>query len=397
MKQCYPKVIACLAFVILVFYLPYKTQAQCMCSDGSPAQTQQHTMSTNFPSNSTTVFKVPQFDATVGTLVCVNAKVYLTSILKMRLENDEVFPIDYTVKYQRKDTFSGPGISPDVVGSKNKNYGPYTLEGSDGEPFAGPDFVSIGPDTIYNLKLYEAATSNVVAYLGTDSIDFIYKSTVSTFAIGSDVYALAVTSTNKVDFIMTYSYCNTSVLAMNIKDFQASLAGNDVTVRWTTQNEIKNNNYDIEVSENGKAFYIIGSKKALVADGAAAEYRYQYHFDKPPCGKIYFRIRQADGKRITFSQIKAVYPETRIPLLSIYPNPVVRNINLEFDEALSGDYSIELSNQVGQVVLQKKVRLSNSNRLEVLVNKSPTPGIYYLKAIRIGSSKVYAGKLLFTR
>jgi hypothetical protein len=397
MKQCYPKVFPYLAFVILVFYLPNTSLAQCMCSDGSPAQTQQHTISTNFSSNSTTVFSVPMFDATVGTLVCVNAKVYLTSILRMRLENDEAFSIDYTVKYQRKDTFSGPGIVPDVIGSKNKNYGPYTLDGSDGDPFAGPDFVSIGPDTIYNLKLYEATTTNVVPYLGTDSIDFTYKSAVSTFAIGSDVYALAVTANNRVDFVMSYSFCNTSVLAMSIKDFQASLAGNDVSVRWTTENEIKSNNYEIEVSENGSKYYSIGSKKATAIDGAAAKYDYKYHFDKPLAGKLFVRIKQVAGNSTRYSQIKALFAGNVVQALNIYPNPVVRNINLEFDEPLSGDYSVELANQVGQVVLQKKVRLSNSMRLEVQVDNPPTPGIYYLRARQMGSSKVYSGKLLFTR
>jgi len=397
MKQCYPKVFPYLAFVILVFYLPNISVAQCMCSDGSPAQTQQHTISTNFSSNSTTVFSVPMFDATVGTLVCVNAKVYLTSILKMRLENDEAFSIDYTVKYQRKDTFSGPGIVPDVIGSKNKNYGPYTLDGSDGDPFAGPDFVSIGPDTIYNLKLYEATTTNVVPYLGTDSIDFTYKSAVSTFAIGSDVYALAVTANNKVDFVMTYSFCNTSVLAMSIKDFQASLAGNDVSVRWTTENEIKSNNYEIEVSENGSKYYSIGSKKATAIDGAAAKYDYKYHFNKPLTGKLFVRIKQVAGSSTRYSQIKALFAGNVVQALNIYPNPVVRNINLEFDEPLSGDYNVELANQVGQVVLQKKVRLSNSMRLEVQVDNPPTPGIYYLRVRQMGSSKVYSGKLLFTR
>jgi len=397
MKQCYPKVFPYLAFVILVFYLPNTSLAQCMCSDGSPAQTQQHTISTNFSSNSTTVFSVPMFDATVGTLVCVNAKVYLTSILRMRLENDEAFSIDYTVKYQRKDTFSGPGIVPDVIGSKNKNYGPYTLDGSDGDPFAGPDFVSIGPDTIYNLKLYEATTTNVVPYLGTDSIDFTYKSAVSTFAIGSDVYALAVTANNRVDFVMSYSFCNTSVLAMSIKDFQASLAGNDVSVRWTTENEIKSNNYEIEVSENGSKYYSIGSKKATAIEGAAAKYDYKYHFDKPLAGKLFVRIKQVAGNSTRYSQIKALFAGNVVQALNIYPNPVVRNINLEFDEPLSGDYSVELANQVGQVVLQKKVRLSNSMRLEVQVDNPPTPGIYYLRARQMGSSKVYSGKLLFTR
>jgi hypothetical protein len=397
MKQCYTRGIYLLAFVTLVSY-SNTTLAQCLCSNGTPAQTQQYTLSTNFSSNSTTVFKIPQFDATAGTLVCVNAKVYLTSILRMRLENDEAFNIDYTIKYQRKDTFTGPGVVPDVVGSKNKNYGPYSLDGSDGNPFAGPDFVSVGPDTIYNLKLYEATTSDVVPYLGTDSVDFTYKSTVSTFAIGSDVYALAVTSTNRVDFVINYNYCEMGLLALNIKDFQASLADNNLSVSWKTENELKNNNYEIEISENGKKFYTIGSKKATVADGASAEYDYKYHVDKSPADKLYVRIKQIAGNTTKYSQIKALFAGTNVlPALNIYPNPVVRNINLQFDEPLSGDYSIELSNQVGQVVFLKKVRLSNSMKFEVQVDNPPPPGIYYLRARQMGSPKVYSGKLLFRR
>lgn len=371
--------------------------AQCACSAGSSPNTQQHLLSHTFSSNSTTTFKVPQFDATLGTLTCVNAKVYLTSIIRMRLENDELFPIDYSVKYQRKDTFSGPGIVPNVVGARNKNYGPYSLDGSDGNPFAGPDFVSIGPDTIYNQVLYEATTTNVVSYLGTDSIDFTYSSAVSTFAIGSDVYALAVTSTNRVDFVMTYTYCNPSVLALNIKNFQASLADDDVSVKWTTLNEIKNNLYEIQVSENGSQFHSIGTKTSTTTDGSSAEYNDKYHLDKSPSGKLFVRIKQVDGKTIRYSQIRALGGEDRPSSLGIYPNPVVKNVNLQFDEPLSGDYNIELTNQVGQVVLRKKVKLNNNNTLQFEVNDPPAPGIYFLRAMQAGSRKVYSGKLLFRR
>jgi hypothetical protein len=342
---------------------------------------------------------MPKFNATTGTLICVNAKVYLTSVLRMRLENDEVFNIDYTVRYQRKDTFGGPGINPSVVGSRNKNYGPYSLAASDGNPFAGPDFVAIGPDTIYNLKLYQATTTDVVPYLGTGTVDFFYKSIVNTFAIGSDVYALAVTSQNKLDFTMTYSYCNLSVLAANIKNFHAALgSNNDVFISWITQNEIKNNNYEIEVSENGGQFYTIGSKESSTADGSSAKYEYQYHFDKPLTGKLYFRIKQVEGKATRYSEIRTINAgHSAIPALSIYPNPVVRNINMEFDEPVSGDFSIELSNQMGQIVFQTRAKLSNNTGYEVLVNNPPPPGIYYLKARKAGSPKVYTGKLFFRR
>jgi hypothetical protein len=64
---------------------------------------------------------------------------------------------------------------------------------------------------------------------------------------------------------------------------------------------------------------------------------------------------------------------------------------------MSGEFSIEVSNQAGQMVMQRKVSLNNALKLEVLMEQSPPPGIYYLRARQAGSGKVYSGKLLFTR
>lgn len=398
MKQCYLPVPLMMALFTLVLCLPGSLSAQCLCSDGSPALTEQHSLTTNFSSNSTTTLTVPQFDAATGTLVCVNAKVYLTSVLRMKLENDEVFDIEYQVKYQRKDTLTGPGIDPAVVGSRNKTYGPYSLAASDGNPFAGPDFVAIGPDTIYNMKLYEATTSDVVPYLGSGTVNLNYKTVVNTYAIGSDVYALSVTSQNKLEFQMTYSYCNTAVLALNIKNFQAALEDNNLQVSWTTENETtKNNIYEIEISENGKNFYPIGTKASQPATASSTKYQYQHHFNQSPDGKLYVRIKQVNGTTAKYSVIRTIMVNGEKNGLRIYPNPVVRNINLAFDAPLSGEFAIELANQTGQVVYRKKVWLNNSRTVEVAVSDPPPPGIYYMKARQTGSAKVYSGKLLFKR
>lgn len=387
-----------LALFTLIFYLPKPVKAQCLCSDGSPALTQQHIVTQNFSSNSTTMLNMPKFDAETGFLVCVNAKIFLTSILRMRLENDEVFAIDYSVRYQRKDTLSGPGIDPSVTGSRNKNYGPYSLGASDGNTFAGPDYVSIGPDTIYNNKLYETTTTDILPYLGEGTIDFMYKSAVNTFAIGSDVYALAVTSQNSLQFVMTYSYCNTAVLPLNITNFHAYMKGFDAFISWTAENEIKTNTYEIQFSENGKQFYTIGAAAPSTAEGTTAKYEYQHHFDKSFAGYLYFRIKQINGNEITYADIKAVRMEKSVDSrIGIYPNPVVREINMEFDEPVTGDFHIELTNQVGQIVYKKEMKLLNNTRIRVAVSNPPKPGIYYLRATQSGSSKVYSGKLLFTR
>ncbi|MEO8582884.1 MAG: choice-of-anchor E domain-containing protein, partial [Flavitalea sp.] len=399
MKQRYPKLCLFLALLTLLLYLPGTSAAQCLCSNGAPALTEQHAISTTFSSNNTTILTIPKFAPSVGTLVCVNAKVYLTSTLRMKLENDETFPIDYLVKYVRTDTFSGPGIVPNVTGSKNKSYGPYSLGASDGFPFGGPDYAAIGPDTIYNKKLYETTTSAVTNYLGTGTVDFSYKSVVNTYAIGSDLYTLAVSSINKLDFLVTYSYCNTLILPLNLRNFQAVMQGKqDVYLTWTTQNENKSNDYEIEVSDNATQFKKIGTTPIKPSDGATAEYNFKYHPDQPVNGKLYFRIKQTNGKATNYSEVRIVnFGTDAFPGLRIYPNPAVQNINMQFDEPVSGEFEVELSNQVGQVVYTKSVRLNNSSALQLQLNNPPAPGIYYLRAKESGSKKVYSGKLLFKR
>jgi hypothetical protein len=399
MKQRYPKVPIFLALFTLIFYLPQSLNAQCLCSDGSAPMKEQHAVTKNFSSNNTTIITIPKFAPSKGTLICVNAKVYLTSILRMKLENDESFAIDYLVKYVRTDTFTGPGINPSVKGGKTKTYGAFKLKGSDGNPFSGPDYVAIGPDTIYNKKLYQATTSNVTGYLGTGTVNFKYKSVVNTYAIGSDLYTLAVSSLNKLDFLVTYSYCNTSVLPLSLINFQAVLKGRqDVYLSWVTQNENKSNNYEIELSENAAAFKTIGASQAGSVTGTTAKYDFKYHIDQPVNGKLYFRIKQTNGKLVSYSEIRIVNLGTEaFPGLRLYPNPVIRDINMEFDEPISGDFLVELSNQVGQVVYTKTIKMNNSAVLQLELSNPPAPGIYYLRAREASSKKVYSGKLLFKR
>jgi hypothetical protein len=401
MKQCYPKVPLFLAYFTLLFYLPNSLTAQCLCSDGSPALTEVHNFNANFPTSVTTVMTMPQFQPATGTLVCVAAKISLTSVIRMKLENDTAVPKTYIANYSRKDTLSGPGISPAVVGTGNKSYGPYNLDASDEIPFnaGGADNVTIGPDTVYNNVIYQGSTTNVASYLGAGTVNFAYSSDATASASGSDYYVLAVNSQNKLAFSLTYSYCTNVILKLNLKSFQAILKDKgNVLLTWTTLNENKNNNYEIELSENGSSFRTIGSTPAKPADGATAKYDYQYHVDQPVGGKLYFRIKQINGKAASYSDVRIInMGDDAFPGVRIYPNPVVRNINLEFDRPLTGNFRVELSNQVGQVVYSTSIRLSNSPALQVQLSNPPPPGIYYLRTVEAGTNKVYSGKLLFTK
>ncbi|MBO9571249.1 MAG: T9SS type A sorting domain-containing protein [Chitinophagaceae bacterium] len=344
---------------------------------------------------------MPQFNPSAGTLVCVKARVWLTSVVRLRLENEDNVTISYVVHYLRDDVFSGPGISPNVTGSRNKDYGPYVLAPANGTTGSGPDYQFIGPDSVYNKLLYEVTTSNVVNYLGTGTVNFQYKSTVPTYATGSDFYTLTVNSVNKLDFDLTYSYCANSVLATNIKNFSASLIDkSNVSLEWTTVNESKNNIYEIEVSENGKQFENAGTIRAKPVNGTAAKYFYQYHSDQPAAGKLYFRLKQSAAGSARYSEIKSVTLSDEplsLEKLSIYPNPVIRNLVLDFNTPVSGDYQVQLTNQVGQVVYVTRVKMNNSNTLQLQLNDPPVPGIYYIRAVNTSTNKALSGKVLFAK
>ena len=396
MKQRY-SILSLLTFVMLIFYLPNPISAQCMCSDGLEPETVQFDMATTFTSNKTSVFSMPKFDPALGTLICVNAKAYVTSVLRWTLENEESKALAYRVRYTRWDTVTGPGISPDVTGSLVKYYGPYLLDETDDESGSGPDFMVMGPDTIYKQKLFEGTTADVTDYLGSGTVDFVYKTGALCYPDqGGDYYLFGSFPRNKIEFSMTYSYCNPDLLPLNIQQFQVvKQENNSISLSWTASSELKNNTYEIEVSHDAAQFSSIGKVSTGLVKGATTEYQYQYHPDPAVTGKLYFRLKQQTGKEVTYSIIKSVELRGKeYNGLHIYPNPVVKRMQIEFDSPLSGSFVIDLTNQMGQIVFTRQYWLTDNKTLQIDLNNPPPPGVYYLRAREPRANKLFSGKLL---
>ncbi len=396
MKQCYPKVPYILFLFLLAFAAPKQTLAQCECANGTSPLQLVESYTTYFPNNLPTGISVPQFAPTMGTLMCVNARVYLTSTVRFRLENNATIPVNYTIRYVRFDTLYGPGI-PEVTGLVMKNYGPYPLAATDGVPGSGPDIVTTPRDTVYNQVLYQGSTTDVVHYLGTGDVTFYYSSGVPTYAVGNDHYTLEVTPLNSLRFELTYTYCENISMNSDIKTFNVALTDKkNVSLDWTTESQSKNNIYEIEVSENGQSFKNTGSTGPKSIDGITAKYMYKYSPDKPVNGKLYFRVKQAGSSK--YSAIKSVtLNENPVERIAIYPNPAIRNLTLDFSSPVSGEYQIQLTNQVGQLVYFNRVRMNNSSNVQLVLNDQPAPGIYYLKATQVGTKQSFTGKILFIK
>ena len=224
MKQHYSKVPYLLAFLTLLFYLPSPLNAQCLCENGNVPQTVTYQQTRNIrPIDDSTNFDLLQFNPDLGQLICVNVFSYITGVVRMRLENDEIYPVSYRINYSRTDRIQGPGLGTDITNTFIKNYGPYNLAATDGNYFSGPDFVGIGPDSVLKNKyLNRNLSSGLVPFLGYGSLRYNYKVTGRSTVSGSINYIFSVSSQDIVTVGLTYSYCPTGLLGTDIKDFAAA-------------------------------------------------------------------------------------------------------------------------------------------------------------------------------
>lgn len=74
--------------------------------------------------------------------------------------------------------------------------------------------------------------------------------------------------------------------------------------------------------------------------------------------------------------------------ISIYPNPVTNNqFTLQFGKIAAGNYSVELTNVMGQVIMQRTVNVQAEDQVETISIKSTVArGVYLVKVV--GADKV---------
>ncbi len=401
MKQHYTKVLL-LAFLTLLFYLPTPLSAQCLCENGNLPQTVTYQQTRNIrPIDDSTNFDLLQFNPDLGQLVCANVFSFITGVVRMRLENDEIYPVNYRINYQRTDRIQGPGLTPDITNTLTKNYGPYNLAATDGNYFSGPDFVGIGPDSVLKNKyLNRTLSSGLVPFLGYGTVPFNYKVTGKTTVSGSINYIFSVSSQDIVTIGITYSFCPTGLLGTDIKDFAVSKKTNeDVQLSWTTINESKGNKYSIEVSKNNTAFEMVAELQASsIAGSTSSKYNVPYHLLQPGKGNMFFRIKQTTSTgKVNYTPVRSIVFEASKTGFVIYPNPTQTKVQLQFDQAINGSYAVDIINLSGQIIHSRVISLQESNTLSFTLAAAPPAGVYYLRAKEINGSKTYSGKLIFQR
>ena len=135
---------------------------------------------------------------------------------------------------------------------------------------------------------------------------------------------------------------------------------------------------------NGNGYFVVDPKdwKATLYEAKAGIFR------SSDLGNSNYL--QTKPKNTTQSEIVTRrVPDITVPSkVSIYPNPVTNNqFTLQFGKIAAGNYNVELTNVMGQVIMQRTVNVQAEDQVETISIKSTVArGVYLVKVV--GADKV---------
>ncbi len=406
MKHFYSKVPSLVLFSVLLSYSPATLNAQCSCGPSTTADSVVYRVAYNGLTGFFT-FNVPQFNPTLGTLTCMRMEDTVTSSMTFRLANRINDRFTYNINAMQTTTISGPSGFSAVSGTYSNTFGPFDLGTADISPSPNlntPEadtVVTVGPTSIFNNTAFsKLKTTGLATYLGIGTVPFTFDLSGPVWpAPSSGNFGLDVQSSSNIIFHLTYYYCASAILANNISGFSAIKSGNQVVLKWTGQNELNTDNYEIEYSKDGIHFSSAATQQAYIDEaGAASKYEYQYNLASVTADRMYFRIKKTNAAgKSGYSAIKVINLAAGASAISnfqLYPNPASKHLNVEWSSPVSGNIRVAVLNTVGQQVYSQAFELNSSNNIQLNLPAAIKPGVYYLMVKDVSSQTQQLTKLL---
>lgn len=376
----------------VILLLAFKSQSQC---DAAHTNTLSYDTTVNASGNSLYSFTFPQFDPTIGTLLDVKINTRVTLVYNFRLENGEINPVsNYRVKVFRDDEISSSALRTPLANSYQKQYGYYALAGTDGVTGSGPDFTQQGPLYVMNQQNINYTLSNTADFFGTGAVTFDYTTSTYSAAQGSINNTFDGSAQDAVKFNITYTYCPQIILAADITSFKASKVNDAVIdIKWITQNEKNNRNYELQKSTDGKTFRGVAQFVAKTAQ--TSSYSYSYAVQPTDNNKtVLFRIKQVDESGTArFSAVNAIKLSSKTGSQpGIYPNPAKGAANLLFSNTKRSNWEVSVYTVSGQLL--KQYNFTNSLTGKINTTQEFEKGIYMVKTLNKTTQEQFVQQLL---
>lgn len=371
-------------FLLFVICVSARFTAKAQCPGGtSPGGVAFDTTVSTSSGSYATTFSFPKINPMNSQVRCVRLCLTITGRVSMFLENNVNASANYNISYNRKDSLLGPGLNTPLTNNITVAYGPYPLAASDGNPLSGPDFVSIGPDTVLrSVTICKTITDSVdiSQFYGTDSVTYTYKIKAGATVTGSGDYLFSVSTSGTVQYHLEYCLCNPIFLPLHVYEFFANRkSAGQAELGWMGANDpTVNYHYEVEMSRNGHNFVKVGNVDRHELMGNSG---YSFIYNKQalePGGTFFFRIKQVYSSGYSrFSDIRTVELDAEPGVkFSVYPNPSDGRIGIKFDNYNGTKALVQVYDTRGQTVVQKEIS-SPASSYQVIATLQK--GVYWVK------------------
>jgi hypothetical protein len=183
------------------------------------------------------------------------------------------------------------------------------------------------------------------------------------------------------------------VFQFSPKDRIVTLVGaiKDLPQNFTTNGAAVNEEGDLIIAcSNGNHLYYKVDLNTLTAKAA---------FTQTPAGlntsdlASQYLLRKPAVNNRTYLERQILVVKQKI---SMYPNPITENrVQLIFDEAEKGEYTIQVMDISGKVLMNKVVNISGPGQISALeLSRSISKGVYMVKVVNHEKKTVFADKLM---
>ena len=185
----------------------------------------------------------------------------------------------------------------------------------------------------------------------------------------------------------TYTFCGSaglgsSVLPVEIINFNAVEQNSKVILNWTTASESNNLYFEIEKSTNGIQYKPIGKVEGI---GTTSQTNHYNFTDIGPFTETnYYRLKQVDvDSRAKYSAVLTFKLNNKLKKsINISSNPVTDLINIRVSSDAATNGIIRIVNDLGQTIYQQSQRLVKGENLFTINGlQNLSRGIYSAKVV----------------
>ncbi len=207
-------------------------------------------------------------------------------------------------------------------------------------------------------------STNKLAYLvdAVTNTERLLKSNDTTNVTFTALTANAAVNANRFKIV----FRNNAALPLSTINLQALAKNNGIDVNWQTTNEIELKSYEVERSTDATNF----TQQASIVAKNESNNSYNYFDANIKSGLWYYRIKiiNKDGSS-KYTNTIAINLNAKVADFIVYPNPVKgKTFTVQLATIEKGNYSIQLFNQSGQLMLQKSTLLQASSNASIVVD-----------------------------